>query len=91
LKERVVAIESLTTLADALRAAKPALLEHLRKTEKAVGIIKEVDGYFSRTVDAAQDLAVAIYRGGAKQLLGVSQWLTHPQPLVLALTAAAWS
>eukprot|EP00879_Flechtneria_rotunda_P021620 GHRR01022787.1.p1 GENE.GHRR01022787.1~~GHRR01022787.1.p1 ORF type:complete len:702 (+),score=314.72 GHRR01022787.1:254-2107(+) len=68
LKERVVAIESLTAIADALKEAKSALLAQLGNAS----IGKEVEGYFARTVDAAQDLRDAIYRGGAKQLLTVS-------------------
>jgi hypothetical protein len=68
LKERVLAIESLTAIADTLKAAKAALLAQLG----SAGMSKEVEGYFSRTVDAALDLRDAIYRGGAKQLLAVS-------------------
>lgn len=67
LKERVVAIESLTAIADTLKAAKAALLVQLG----GKGLSKDVEGYFSRTVDAAQDLRDAIYKGGAKQLLSV--------------------
>lgn len=66
LKERVVAIESLTAIADAMKAARPGLLAQL-----GAGMAKEVDSYFARTVDTAQDLRDAIYRGGAKQLLMV--------------------
>jgi hypothetical protein len=68
LKERVLAIESLTAIADTLKAAKAALLAQLG----SAGISKEVEGYFARTIDAALDLRDAIYRGGAKQLLAVS-------------------
>lgn len=63
----MLAIESLTAIADSLKAAKPALLAQLG----AAGMAKEVEGYFSRTVDAALDLRDAIYRGGARQLLSV--------------------
>lgn len=66
----MVAIESLTAIADALKAAKSGLLAVL-----GAGMAKDVDNYFARTVDTAQDLRDAIYRGGAKQLLSVS-----PQP-----------
>lgn len=70
LKERVVAIESLTAIADALKAARPGLLGQLGS-----GMAQEVDSYFARTVDTTQDLRDAMYRGGAKQLLmvGVQQ------------------
>lgn len=74
LKQCVSAIDSLTLLADALKAAKPGLLQLL----KGAGLSKEVEGYFSRTVDAAADLKEAIYLGAAKQLLPVSLPQTLP-------------
>jgi hypothetical protein len=74
----VLAIESLTAIADSLKAAKPALLAQLGPA----GMSKEVEGYFSRTVDAALDLRDAIDRGGARQLLAVSGLAAH--------AAAAW-
>lgn len=76
LKQCVSAIDSLTLLADALKAAKPGLLQLL----KGAGLSKEVEGYFSRTVDAAADLKEAIYLGAAKQLLPVRcSMVTPPQ------------
>lgn len=68
LKQFVSAIDSLSLLADALKTAKPGLLQLL----KGAGLSKEVDGYFARTVDAAADLKEAIYLGAAKQLMPVS-------------------
>jgi hypothetical protein len=68
LKQCVSAIDSLGLLADALKAAKPGLLQLL----KGAGLSKQVEGYFARTVDAAADLKEAIYLGAAKQLLPVS-------------------
>jgi hypothetical protein len=65
----VSAIDSLGLLADALKAAKPGLLQLL----KGAGLSKEVDAYYSRTVDAAADLRDAIYLGAAKRLLPVRQ------------------
>lgn len=66
-KQCVSAVQSLALLADTLKTAKAALLQSL----KAAGLTKEVDGYFSRTVDAAADLREAIYLGAAKRLLPV--------------------
>lgn len=54
-------------LADALKAAKPALLQLLR----GAGIAKDVEAYFARTVDATLDLKDTIYLGAAKQMLPV--------------------
>jgi hypothetical protein len=123
LKERMVAIESLMTIANELKAAKGALLAALGPPTAASGtaggssgggggdgagnspatsrggggrgaaasplspqrqqdkgeaagggdcdLAKEVEGYFSRTVDAVQDLKEAIFRGATKQLLQV--------------------
>ena len=68
LRQCVSAIDSLSLLADAMRAAKPGLLQLL----KGAGLSKEVEAYYSRTVDAAADLRDAIYLGAAKQLLPVS-------------------
>jgi hypothetical protein len=68
LRQRVVAIASLSVLADALRAARALLQQRLG----GVGLSKEVEAFFSRTVDAAADLQDAIYMGGAKQLMPVS-------------------
>lgn len=67
------AIDSLALLADALKAAKPGLLGLL----KGAGLSKEVEGYFSRSVDAAADLRDVIYLGAAKQLLPVSASLSQ--------------
>lgn len=71
----MVAINSLTLLADALKGGKPALLQLLKGaggSGSASSVSKEVEGYFSRTVDAAVDLRDAIYLGAAKRLLPVS-------------------
>lgn len=65
----VSAIDSISLLADALKAAKPGLLQLL----KGAGLSKEVEAYYSRTVDAAADLRDAIYLGAAKRLLPVRQ------------------
>jgi hypothetical protein len=70
LRQRVAAIESLSAIADALRAAKPGLRQRL----SASGLAREVEGYFARTVDAAADLRDAIYTSGAKQLMPVREW-----------------
>ncbi|KAF8057730.1 CPK24 [Scenedesmus sp. PABB004] len=72
LKERVVAAECLTAVADTLRAARPSLLALLGGAGAGAGgqaLAREVEAYMARTVDAAADLRDAIYRGGAKQLL----------------------
>jgi hypothetical protein len=67
LQQCVTAIASLALLADALKAAKPGLLQLLQ----GAGLAKEVEAYFSRTVDAAADLKEAVYMGAARRLLPV--------------------
>jgi len=66
LRERVVAVESLIGLADALRAARVALTEALPHS-----MAKELEGYYGRTVDATADLKDAVFRGAACQMLRV--------------------
>lgn len=64
LKERVVAVESLLSIADELKAGRNALMQFLPPR-----IHRDVDNYFTRTVDATQDFKACIYRGGARALL----------------------
>lgn len=81
LQQCVTAIASLALLAEALKAAKPGLLQLLQ----GAGLAKEVEAYFSRTVDAAADLKEAVYMGAARRLLpvrgfGGGVWCSRPEP-----------
>ena len=66
-----MAIESLMGIATELRSVKQLLVSTL--SGAAPGMGKDVEAYFSRTVDASQDLKDAIYRGAAKGWLQVRQ------------------
>lgn len=69
LKERCAAIESLHTIADELKRVRPVLESHL-----GVANQKDIEQFFSRTVDAVEDLREHIYKAAAKLLLSV-EWL----------------
>lgn len=64
LHQHVVAIESLASLAEQLRDARAALTASL---PPAMG--REVEAYFSRTVDATVDLRATVFRGAARAML----------------------
>jgi hypothetical protein len=87
LKERVVAIESLMGIAAELRSVKALMMSILNGTGAGMG--KDVDAYFSRTVDASQDLKDAIYRGAAKGWLQVRGAIQQCSVLLLPWVAAS--
>ncbi|KAI8472247.1 MAG: hypothetical protein J3K34DRAFT_519870 [Monoraphidium minutum] len=77
LRERVVAVESLTAIADELKAARSALLAAAGGGGGGGGaagggggaLPREVEQYLGRTVDAVADLKEAIFRGATTQLM----------------------
>eukprot|EP00959_Pyramimonas_sp_CCMP1952_P171201 3577214-Pyramimonas_sp.AAC.1 len=69
LKERCAAIESLHTMADELKRVRPVMESHLGSA-----VQKEIEQFFSRTVDAVEDLREHIYKATARLLLSVG-WL----------------